>query len=110
MTKTIKNRILSIEYPERKFFWYLVLSAAIFSGLYIYFVNSAIINAVEYQKIGKEITFLNSQISDLESSYLSLNDKINLDYALGSGFVKVTSEKYISRKAFSANLSLNQLH
>lgn len=109
MTKAIKNRILRIESPERKIFWYLMLFAIVFSGLYIYFVNSAIINAVEYQKTERGITSLNSRVSDLESSYLSLNDKISLDYALGAGFVKIIGEKYVSRKAFSVNLSLNQL-
>lgn len=107
MTTKIKNRILSIEYSERKAFWYLVLFAVVFSGFYIYFVNGAIINVVERQKIEKEIASINSRIGDLESSYISLNGKINLEYAFSSGFVKVSKEKYVHRKALSANLSLN---
>lgn len=110
MTKTIKNKILSIGHSERKFFWYLVLFAVVFSGFYVYFVNSAIINVVERQKIEKEIASINSRISDLESSYIVLNRKINLDYALSAGFVKLAKEKYIYRKSLGANLSLNQLH
>ena len=106
MTKNIKNKILSIEYSERKAFWYLVLFVVFFSGFYIYFVNSAIINVVERQKIEREIASIGSRVSDLETSYLSLNNKINFDYALSLGFVKVEKEKYVYRKAQSANLSL----
>ncbi len=110
MTKAIKNRILNIEYSERKIFWCLILFVAVFSGLYMYLVNSTIVNVVGRQKIEKEISSINSRINDLESSYLSLNNQISFNYALSMGFVKLTSEKYVSRKALSANLSLNQLH
>lgn len=109
MTKIIKNKILSIGYSERKAFWYLVLIAVFFSGFYIYFVNGAIMNVVERQKIEKEIASINSRVSDLESSYLALNDKITVDYAMSIGFVKVAKEKYVYRKALSAKLSFNQL-
>ncbi|KKR46931.1 MAG: hypothetical protein UT90_C0014G0020 [Parcubacteria group bacterium GW2011_GWA1_40_21] len=109
MTKMIKNKIMSIEYSERKAFWYLALLAAAFSGFYIYFVNGAIINVVERQKTEKEIISVNSRISDLESSYFSLNGKINLDYAYSLGFVKAGKEKYVYRKSLSANLSLNHV-
>lgn len=102
-----KNKILNIEYSEKKVFWYLVLFLVIFSGLYIYFVNGAIINVVERQKIEREIISINSRIGDLESSYISLNKKINLEYAFSAGFVKVEKEKYVYRKALGANLSLN---
>lgn len=109
MTKKIKNKILNIGYSERKAFWCLVLFMISFSGLYIYFVNGAIINVVERQKIEIEMASINSRISDLESSYISLNNKINLEYAFSAGFVKVAKEKYVYRKSLSANLSLNQV-
>ena len=105
----IKNKISGIEYSGRKAFWYLVLIAIILSGSYIYFVNGAIINVVERQKIEKEITSISSRINDLESSYISLNSKINLDFAHSLGFVKVDKEKYVYRKTLSANLSLNRV-
>ena len=109
MTRNIKNKISGIKYSERKAFWYLALIAIVFSGSYIYFVNGAIINVVERQKIEKEITSINSRINDLESSYISLNNKINLDLAHSLGFVKVAKEKYVYRKTLSANLSLNRV-
>ena len=108
MTKNIKKRIINAEYSERKTFWYLALFIVVFSGFYIYFVNGAIINVVERQKIEKEIASINSRIGDMESSYLGLNNKISLDYALSLGFVKVGKEKYVYRKTLGANLSLNQ--
>lgn len=108
MTKIIKNKILSIGYSERKAFWFSVLFVAAFSGLYMYFVNGAIVNVVERQKIEKEIVALNSRISELESSYFGLNNQISFNYALSMGFVKMAGEKYVSRKTFSANLSFNQ--
>ncbi|MBU6430817.1 MAG: hypothetical protein KGJ58_00835 [Patescibacteria group bacterium] len=108
MTKTIKNKILNMEHSERKIFWCLALFVAAFSGLYMYFVNGAIVNVVERQKIEKEIAALNSRISDLESSYLDLNNQISFNRALSMGFVKMADEKYVFRKTLSANLSFNQ--
>lgn len=108
MTTKIKNRILkNFEYSERKAFWYLVLFAIVFSGFYSYFVNKAIINVVERQKIEEEIASVNSRIGDLEFFYLKLNKKINLEYAFSAGFVKITKEKYVHRKAIGTNLSIN---
>lgn len=110
MTNAIKNKILNIEYSERKAFWCLVSLVIAFFGFYVYFVNSAIINVVERQKTEREIASVNSRVSNLESSYLALNDKISIDYAFSMGFVKVEKEKYVHRKTLSANLSLNKLH
>lgn len=108
MTKKIRNKILNIEHKERKAFWCLVSLAVAFSGFYIYFVNGAIINVVERQKIEREIVSINSRIGDMESSYISLNNKISLEYAFSAGFVKVAKEKYVYRKTLGANLSLSQ--
>ncbi|MEK7150252.1 MAG: hypothetical protein AAB688_02470 [Patescibacteria group bacterium] len=110
MVKTIKNRILNIENAEKKFFWYTASFAIVFSGLYLYFVNMTIVNVVERQNTEKDIASLNSRISDMESDFLSLNKKISLEYAVSKGFVKMASEKYVSRKALSVNLSMNQTH
>lgn len=109
MTKIIKNKILNIEYSGRKSFWYLTLLIIVFSGIYVYFVNGAVINVVERQKIEREIASISSKISDLESSYISLSGKINADYAFSRGFVKVTKEKYVQRKTLSANVSFSQV-
>lgn len=108
MTKAIKNKILGIENLERKLFWYFALFIIVFSGLYLYFINQTIINVVERQNNEKRIARVNSQISDLEVSYLDLKNRINMDYALSKGFVKVSNEKYMSRKTFSGNLSVNR--
>lgn len=108
MVKTIKNRILNIENVEKKFFWYIASFAIAFFGLYLYFVNMTIINVVERQNTEKNIASLNSRISDMESNLLGLNKKINFEYAVSKGFVKIASEKYVPRKVLSVNLSMNQ--
>lgn len=107
MKRIIKNKILNIEYSEKKVFWYLVLLIVFCSGFYLYFVNGAIINVVERQKAEKEIAALSSRVNDLDSDYLTLNNKINLDYALSLGFSAVGKEKYVSRKVLSVSVSLN---
>lgn len=109
MTKTIKNKILNIENLEKKLFWYFTLFVIIFSGLYLYSVNRTIVNIVERQNIEKQIALINSELGNMEASYLGLKNKINFDYALSKGFVKVSNEKYVSRKTFGANLSVNRL-
>lgn len=96
-----------MEYSGKKVFWYLISFVVIFSGFYVYFVNGAIINVLERQKTEQEIISINSQISDMELSYLDLNNQINIDYAFSLGFVKVEKEKYVYRKALKPNLTLN---
>lgn len=109
MTKAIKNKILNIENLERKIFWYFTMCIIIFSGFYLYYVNRTIVNVVERQNIEKEIALINSRLGDLESSYLSLKNGISYDLALSKGFVKVSNEKYVSRKTFNNNLSVNRI-
>ena len=99
---------MDIENPKKWIFWSLVSLAMLFSASYLYFVNRTVVNVALRQKIEKQITLINSQTSDLEVSYLGLKNKINLDYALSKGFVKVSNEKYVSAKTFNKNLSVNR--
>ncbi len=111
MTKAIKNKILNIENPKKCAFWSFVSLVMFFSASYMYFLNRTVVNAVERQNIEKEITLINSRTSDLEESYLSLKNKMNIDYALSKGFIKVSNEKYVSAKTFNKNLlvSVNRI-
>lgn len=108
MVKIIKNKILNIEIAKKKFFWYMASSAIVFLGFYLYFVNMTIVNVVERQNTEINIASLNSRISDMESDLLDLNKKINFEYALSKGFVKMAGEKYVLRKFLSVNLSMSQ--
>lgn len=107
MTKAIKNKIRSVENMGRNIFWSFVLLAVFFSASYLYLINRIVVNAVARQNIEKEIAVISSRTSDLEESYLSLKNKINLNYAFSKGFIKVSNEKYVSVKTSNKNLSLN---
>ena len=109
MTKTFKNKILNIEDPKKKVFWSFVMFAIMFSGLYLYYVNRTIINVVERQNIEKQIANINSRISDTEISYMNLKNNINYEFAVSKGFVRVSNEKYVSRRASGDNLSVNRI-
>lgn len=109
MTKAFKNKISNIENLEKKLFWSIAMLIIIFSGLYLYSVNQTIINVVERQNIEKQIAGINSRISDTEVSYMNLKNNINYEFAVSKGFVKVSNEKYVSRKSSSDNLSVNRI-
>jgi len=94
VAQAIKNQIEKIEYREKKIFWALFSVFALLLVSYGFLVNKAILNAVAKQNLEKQISSLNSNVDSLEFTYLSMENNINMDFALSKGFITVPEDNF----------------
>lgn len=93
---------LAILYANEKVtFWVLAFMLSALVGVYIYSLNTAVMNVVKRGAMEKQISAFNSAIADLESNYISLKKNINLDMAYSLGYKEVEKTTYIPRKSVS---------
>lgn len=93
---------------NKKTFIFLATGILCFAFLYIYFIQQAVHNVVERERLSNEVNLLHSTLSKLESEQVALRGQVNLPTAYLLGFRQVSVAQFIERKAFSA-VSLNTL-
>jgi hypothetical protein len=109
MVQAIKNRIDTIEYREKQIFWSLFSIFFVLLFSYGFLINSTVMNAVSKQQMQKEMITLNSDLNSMEFEYLSLKNKITIDYANSLGFVTVSYDKFASiSSSDKMSLSINE--
>ncbi len=86
----------------------LVFCTALLSFLYIYFINSSVLNAVAREQSNKEIASLVIKISGLENSYMAIKSELSIDKAHSLGFQDDYSKVHFSSESpnVAGNLSL----
>lgn len=75
------------------------LLVAIFfaTGIYVYFVGSAVSGAVQSEKTVRKIAEFGAQRIELEKRYMELTEKIDGDYAYSVGFRHAEETAYATR-------------
>ncbi len=109
MTQVIAQNINIVLKNRERLFFILIAGILLFVSSYIYFVHSVIVNVVERDKIIKSIHQESTTISELESNYFSLKNKINLELAHSKGFQDSEVSTFISKKSLTAFVSHNEL-
>jgi hypothetical protein len=92
------------DHIEKKLFWTLSASIALFLTLYIYFVASATIAIVEREQIEDDITTLGGELAVVESNYLTTTAKLTPALAKSFGFQEVRVSHFISRTGLAISL------
>lgn len=82
---------------ERQLIRALFLTLFLLASLYVYFLSASVLNVVMREEIGKDIAAFNSQIGELEHSYLSQKNRIGLNDASTLGFVKIADKRFVER-------------
>jgi hypothetical protein len=82
----------------------LIITLAITYG---YFVKQTISNVVFREQLSEEMSDLGSIVSNLEVEYISIKNKISLDFAYSIGYKEVKGIKFVSKNSLSQNLTLN---
>jgi len=93
---------------DKKIFLILVSSIFFFILLYMYFINAAVLNVVEREKLSGEINLLQANVAALESEYAVLRGQITLPTAYSLGFKEVSAAQFIERQPLSS-VSLNTI-
>jgi hypothetical protein len=81
---------------------YIVFIASIVLGLsYVMILGTMVFNIVERRALESKIHTLSSEVSDLELSFLSLSNDIDLNYSHSMGF-REPDVKFATRKALGS--------
>lgn len=67
-------------------------------GMYMYFVNAAVLAVVERQEIEEQVRDLRATVSELEFAYINSKSAVTLGYAEAQGFVASADTTFISRR------------
>ena len=96
----MRTKIISIKNNPATFY-ILVSSIFISMGFYMFFVNSAVRNAVARGDSESDILVLENRVSDLEYRYMLKQKAITLDSAKGFGLSEPENKVFIS---FNSNI------
>ena len=108
MTKRISEKLNSMLNYRGRVFWLLVFGIMILIPFYAISVHSAIINVIEREKIVSEIREKSTIVSELESEYFALKNKINMELAYSKGYKESEINSFISRKSLMTIVSYNE--
>ncbi len=105
--KNLFNKIQNFKIP---IVWMLLSLNIMLAGGYIYAVNRTVFNVVAATNAEKTLANSSASIGDLESQYVSLKNKITLDFAYSQGFLDASKQQiFIVQKPVNSTLSLNAL-
>ncbi|HRH22431.1 MAG TPA: hypothetical protein PLB51_00360 [Candidatus Paceibacterota bacterium] len=107
MTQYVLNNVKKMETPVT--LWVACSLFVLLFALYIYFINGAIMLAVESKDINTEKAELVASMSDLETEYNALRSTISEEFAYGIGFTKPTIDAHFISLVGNTNvLSLHK--
>lgn len=99
-------KTLSMPYPVRKIIFFMLVAVILSEiGLYWYFIGQAIYNTVALQKMDTKISTLSSNISELESVYITKTANITALEAEKLGFIEPRNVEFISARALGRGLA-----
>lgn len=94
---------------QKRLFWFFagLLFASV--SLYVYFVNTAALNAAHWRDMEQKISSVSGTVGELETSYLSLKQGVTLSLAYQKGFEDARGVKFISAKTLGAVVRNNEI-
>ena len=106
----MKNLFNKIQKFQKPAVWTLLVLNIVLAGGYVYAVNRTVFNVVASTKAEKALAQSSAASADLESKYISLKNKINLDFAYAQGFKDASNQQvFIVKKPVTHTLSFNAL-
>jgi len=93
---------------EKILFNFILWSFGVLVFLYLVFLGNMVKNIIERRSFEAEIRSLSSEVSNLELSYLSLANKVDLTLSYSMGF-KETKATFATRKALGFGLTSSNI-
>ncbi|HEY4508104.1 MAG TPA: hypothetical protein VJJ55_00420 [Candidatus Paceibacterota bacterium] len=87
---------------QKTVFWSLACLLCIVTSLYVYLVNTAAWNGIRWKKAGQEVAQRATQVSELETRYLSLKKSVTLSRAYALGFEDARAVRFIETQKIGA--------
>ena len=92
---TLQKNLKWIDKNGKGVFWSFVCVLLFMATCYVYLINMAAQNGVGWSKAEQSIAMLGAEVSELESSYLSLKQSVTLSLAYAKGFEDVKAVRFI---------------
>ncbi|MEY2664496.1 MAG: hypothetical protein RIT04_304 [Candidatus Parcubacteria bacterium] len=108
MTQALTQQARRIMNYREAIFFILVAFFGMSLCWYVYSVRAAIVNVVERESIIKEIQKKSTAVAELESTYFSLKNAVNIELAHKDGFRDTPISMFISKKTPATALSFNK--
>lgn len=86
------SKSLHLNNLEHKLFWLLLVMISLVSFFYIYLINSSIINLALREDYEEEMSYTQTEVTDLVSEYMSLTNQLDYEQVLAFGFVDDASQ------------------
>ncbi len=109
MTKVIVNNLNNIWGYKERIFALLVVGIIVFASYYALVVHSTVVYIIDREKVVKDIHEVSTRVSELESSYFSQKNQINIELAHAKGFEDAEVSSYITKRPITAFVSHNEL-
>ena len=84
----------------------LLYSFGILAIGYVFILSNMVFNIIERRSFEKEAFSLGNEVGDLELIYLSLSNKVDLNFSYSLGFKEI-KPKFATRKALGLDSSLS---
>lgn len=101
----VKTLIAQFEENDRSVFWALVALLGLSVLLYLYFLSISVGAVIARKSAEQNISMLTSKISQLETTYVALDRRIDPTLARAEGFVDIATPQYITQET-TRNTSL----
>jgi cell division protein FtsL len=109
MTRTLTIAYKFSHYYKEKIFAILVAAIVLTACGYVFLLQKAIINVVERQHMVAETKAVTVEVSDLETEYFAVKNKITMDLARAKGLRSADTVSFISKKSVTAMAVHNEL-
>ena len=93
----MKTIALQSMYSDKRAFVTLTAVCVALFCLYIYFVSASVVHVVLRTEVGRDVTLLSSEISELEGKYIEGQHKVSADIASLQGYEKIGDKIFIKR-------------
>lgn len=84
---------------RKTLFWSLTCALVVLSSLYIYFVNTAALNAVRLGRSAALRSALYTAVSEHEGAYLARKRQVTLSLAYRAGFEDARAVRFLGSKS-----------
>lgn len=95
--KAITNELSHNMNTQRVLFRVMVTCLVVLFTAYAYLIGSITFNVIARKSLESTILSLNSEVNELEITYLDNVNQIDKDYAISKGFVEVRQNIFASR-------------
>src|SRR5574343_15020 len=108
MTQVISENINNVFRYRDRIFSIITIGFIISSFLYVFFLQSAISNVVERDRISKENRSLATTVGELEAKYFTLKNSIDMELAYSKGFKDSKVTAFIPNSPVTAMVNKNE--